>query len=71
MRSTLHPRMSEWTPDAIADRWNTTSAQVRIHDHGETILTETIERNPGEPNADFRRRCARRGLQLVAAGAGS
>jgi len=72
MRSSLHPRMPEWTPDQIANRWDTDAAQVRIRDtDGEEILTETIERTPDQTPAEFRRACARRGLQLVAAGAGS
>jgi len=69
MRSSLHPRIVEWTPDQIANRWDTDAAQVRIHDDGgQEILTETIARADGETPADFRRRCARRGLRLGMAG---
>ena len=69
MRSSLHPRMPEWTPDQIANRWDTDAAQVRLRDNdGQELLTETITRVDGETPADFRRRCARRGLRLGMAG---
>ena len=69
MRSSLHPRMPEWTPDQIANRWDTDAAQVRIRDtDGQEVMTETIQRQPGQSPNEFRRACARRGLQLALAG---
>ena len=69
MRSTLHPRITEWTPDSIANRWDTDAAKVKLRDgDGQELLTETIQRQPGQSPSDFRRACARRALQLVLAG---
>ena len=68
MRFHLSPEIAEYTPDAIENRWSAGRAKVEVTEDNGPIYDEIIDRNPGETDTEFRRRCARRGLALVMAG---
>ena len=68
MRFHLSPELEEYTPTTIENRWAAGRAKVELSDGGETLYDEIITRTADETDAAFRRRCSRRGLQLVMAG---
>lgn len=68
MRFHLSPEVETYEPGIIENRWGAGRAKVELSAAGETLYDEIIERDTGETNTDFRRRCARRGLALVMAG---
>ncbi len=68
MRFHLSPEMTAYTPDSIENRWSAGRAKVELSDGGETLYDEIITRTADETDAAFRKRCSRRGLQLVMAG---
>ena len=68
MRFHLSPEVVAYTPEAIQNRWSAGRAKVELSDGGETLYDEIITRTADETDEAFRKRCSRRGLQLVMAG---
>jgi len=68
MKFHLSPEMTAYTPEAIENRWSAGRAKVELVDESGTLYDEIITRSGDETDAAFRKRCSRRGLQLVMAG---